>query len=359
MLAGSAALPGQETNTVGPPALKDFQLPGERTTPPVQAPQPTPPVRSAPAPAAERPAPRATAPAPAREAPAPAARPVERPAAALPSAPPATRAPAPSAAEAAPAPAPLPQQAQPQPLPQAVPPAATAPAPLPAAPAADAGSWSWLWLAIPALLGLGAFFALGRRRRPVRKAASKAQRAAAPAPPPPAPAPPPAPRARLEVQFLPARAASTDSAAMVEFELVLKNVGDEPARNIRIDTRMFNASAQADIATFLKGAIHDKSGSPHVTIEPGAELRLKSAIGLPLEELREIEIQGRRLFVPVVASNVAYDWGEDGAGRSSLSWLVGRESENPAAKMGGFRLDLGPRIYRSVGVRALQPAMVA
>ena len=221
---------------------------------------------------------------------------------------------------------------------------------------------SWLWVAIPAALGLAAFFLIGRRRRPARRSSARAERSA-PLPAAP-PAPPPAPRAKLEIQFVPARAAATDSAALVDFELVLVNKGDAPARNIRIDTRMFNASAQQDIAAFLKGPIHEQSGSPHVSIEPGGELRLNSAIGMPLEQLREIEIQGRRLFVPVVASNVAYDWeaeaGADaGTARTSLSWLVGREPENPAAKMGGFRLDLGPRIYRSVGVRPMTLAEVA
>jgi hypothetical protein len=52
-----------------------------------------------------------------------------------------------------------------------------------------------------------------------------------------------------------------------------------------------------------------------------------------------------------VAINVAYNWGPDGAGRTSKSWLVGREAEQPSQKMGAFRLDLGPRIYRSVGQR--------
>jgi hypothetical protein len=355
LILGSGALLAQETNTVGPAELKDFRLPGERTTPPATAqpvPQAPPPATAQPRAASttERPTPprpttaapapqRAPTPAPARTADAPAAPPAPAPA------------PAPATSAAPPAATATPPGRLQLPIP-----APAAPAPAPAAPAAEesGGGWGWLWVAVPAALGLLAFFGLGRRRRPARRvAAERRPRAAAAAPPAP-PAPAPAPRARLEIEFVPARAAATDTAATVEFEFVLKNVGDATAGNIRIDTRMFNASARAEIAEFLKGPIHDLSGSPHVTIPPGEELRLTSAIALPKEQVREIELQGRRLFVPVVASNVAWDYGEDGGDRVSLSWLVGRESQDPAAKMGGFRLDLGPRIYRSVGVRPMK-----
>ena len=170
---------------------------------------------------------------------------------------------------------------------------------------------------------------------------------------------PPAPRARLEVEFLPEKAASTEREAIVHFDLVLRNVGDTEARNIRIDSRMFNANGEQEIDGFLNGPIHDHSGSPHVTIPPGETLSLASAIALPKSEVREIELHGHRLFVPVVAINVAYDWADDGKGRTSRSWLVGREPEQPSAKMGAFRLDSGPRIYRSVAQRPTKLANVA
>ena len=83
---------------------------------------------------------------------------------------------------------------------------------------------------------------------------------------------------------------------------------------------------------------------------------------MPKDEVRSIEVQGRTIFVPIVAINVAYDWGEGenaGSGRTSMSWLVGREPDKPSDKMGPFRLDLGPRVYRSVGQRPTQLANVA
>ena len=382
---GSAPLLAQQTNTIGPPELRDFRLPGERTTPPAQTPEPQPeprqPAATTPPPATPRAEPR---PVPANPGPAPITpRAAERPAPraaepARPEAPPAAPVPVPAVQRDAP---PLATQPQPpaQPLPQE---AAPVPVPAPAAadPAPQQAGWNWLWLAVPAALALIGFFAFGRRRRDdVEDAPAEAEAEAAPPRraegPPPAPRPvakpalklppkvaavPPAPpqpvgpRAQLEVQFIPARASATEDAAVVEFELVLKNVGDAPARNIRIDTRMFNASATQEMADFLRGAIHETSGSPHVQIPPGEEMRLQSAMAMPKQDVREILMQGQRLFVPAVASIVAWDWGSEGRGRTTQSWLVGRESQTPSAKMGAFRLDLGPRIYRQVGVRPLK-----
>ena len=133
--------------------------------------------------------------------------------------------------------------------------------------------------------------------------------------------------------------------------MLLRNVGTTTAANIRIDTKLFNAGAETEIKTFLGGPIHEQSGSPHVTIPPGEELRLGSTIAMAKEDVREIVVEGRSLFVPAVAIKVAYNWASGGAGRTSKSWLVGREAEQPSQKMGAFRLDLGPRIYRSVGQR--------
>ncbi|HEY7809000.1 MAG TPA: hypothetical protein VIA98_01315 [Allosphingosinicella sp.] len=391
-LTGSPAL-GQETNTLGPAELRDFRLPGQRTTPPAPVQQPEP-KASTPAPATATPAP-ATEPRPA--APNPPRPAAERRSQATPAPSPATTA-TPAAQPPQPAPqepatveptevAPLPVTVAPA-QPQAAQPQAPAPAPARAASPPASGAFNRLWLAIPAALALLGFLALRRRRKgddaeedqvveTLAEAEPQVQERprSLPQTPPPAlkpaakpalklppkvravPAAPPqpvGPRAILEVEFIPARASSTEEAAIVEFELVLKNVGDAPAGNIRIDTRMFNATATKEMAEFLKGPIHDESGSPHVQIVPGDELRLASAMAMPKQDVREIMMQGQRLFVPAVASIVAWNWGDGEKGRLSLSWLVGRETENKADKMGAFRLDLGPRIYRQVGVRPLK-----
>jgi hypothetical protein len=163
-------------------------------------------------------------------------------------------------------------------------------------------------------------------------------------------------RARIEVDIRPDRASATDDGAFVHYGLVLTNRGDAPARNIRIDGRMFNASADGEVERYFEAPIHAVSGSPHVAIAPGQSITLDGQIGMPRGEIHAIEVQGRVIFVPLVAMNVAYDW-DGGSGRTSTSWLVGRQASGPAAKMGAFRLDLGPRIYRQVDRREARKQM--
>ena len=180
-----------------------------------------------------------------------------------------------------------------------------------------------------------------------------------PAPEPEAaPEAPPAPRPWIELDIVPERAAATEAEVYVRYALTLTNKGDSDARNIRIDPRLFNAGAEGEMMTFFQGPIHDQSGSPQIVIAPGRTLKLNAQVAMPNAELREIELAGRRIFVPMVAINVAYDWTDGGTGRTSRSWLVGREAETPTEKMGPFRLDLGPRIYRSVGRREARLVMV-
>jgi hypothetical protein len=254
--------------------------------------------------------------------------------------------------------------------PQAPPPLVTAPVEtgpeLPTtAEAPAAGSWSWPWLLLPLLVGLGLLIAYRARSRRTEEqdeeslaSALGSMPAADPTPKPVEPVVEVGPRPWLELDFVPVKAAATPTEALVHFDLVMRNVGNAPAGNIRIDARMFNASAQAEIGRFLDGPIHPKSGSPHVLIEPGGELKLASKVAMPNEDLREINVQGRSIFVPIVAANIAYDWGQSGSGRTSKSWLVGREAASPTAKMGAFRLDQGPRIYRSVDRREAKMAQM-
>lgn len=369
ILLGLAAAPApalaqnETSNTIGPPQLKDFSLPGQRTTPPAT---PTPAPATQPPVAAPR-TPTAAAPAATRERPAqvprtdaPPPRFETEPVAAAPS--PASTEPVPPAA-----PPPVETFSAPQPEQEA--------APAPAAAEAEPQGPGWLWPAAGGalLLALAAFLLLRRRRAAAeRERARDAARGelggllsgrAEPAPEPePGPAPvaeaPAAPRPWLELDIVPERAAATENEVYVRYALTLTNKGEADARNIRIDPRLFNAGAEGEMLSFFQGPIHDQSGSPHVVIPPGRTLKLNGQVAMPNAELREIELAGRRIFVPMVAINVAYDWADGGAGRTSRSWLVGREAEVPTEKMGPFRLDLGPRIYRSVGRREARLVMV-
>ncbi|WP_332812065.1 hypothetical protein [Sphingomonas sp.] len=194
-----------------------------------------------------------------------------------------------------------------------------------------------------------------------------------PAPAPPAPAAP-APavsagsgvvglaiRPWLNLEFIPDRAAATQTEAVVQYELLIKNVGNMVAGNIRVAARMFNAGADQDeqINAFFSQKIGTgPSVSKVLAIPPRKGARLRSAVSMSNEEVREISVQGRRLFIPLVAINVLYEWGNRRSGQTAASYLVGREPDAPEGKMGPFRLDLGPRVYRSVGQRPNKVALV-
>ena len=335
-LPGAAAL-AQNASTVGPPQLRDFQLKGERRPAPAQ-PQPQPAPAPTPPPAADRPAPSSADPPPARE-----------------------RAPAPRAdrRNAEPRPAPPPGAAIPSrpqdifQLPDA--PAANAPAAAPqtGAPPATGGENEpislWLYLVTVALAGLGAVLLLRRRRRhaaavPVQALVAEAD---------PAPRPAPVPRPWLELELKAERAASTESEAWVEFEMVVRNTGKSTARNIRINARMFNAGNEQDkeIGAFFKTKGEGRRTHVIPELPAGERGLIQGTVTMPREEMRALQVNEQLLFIPVVGVNTVYDWGEGRTGQTSKSYVIGRELGAASAKMGAFRLDLGPRIYRTVGQR--------
>lgn len=338
--AGAPAL-AQEGNTIGPPQLRDFQLKGERRTPPPPPQQVVP----APAPAA---APRAPAPAPAaarrpepreRTSPAEERRPsAERPAPApaLPSQPENVfRLPQDPAGEA---PLPAPAGAPPQTAPAAP------------APPREQGPPLWLYLAGAGIAALGIALYRRRRRRADRAAAAEAEASAAP---PPAPRPEPIPRPWLELELRAERAAQTDEEAWVEFEMILRNTGKSTARNIRMNARLFNAGREQDkeIGAFFK--TKGEGRRTHVIPElPAGERGLvQGTVSMPREEMRALQVNDQLLFIPVVGVNLVYDWGEGRTGQTSKSYVIGRDLGAEKDKMGAFRVDLGPRVYRTVGQR--------
>ena len=339
----------QETsNTIGPPQLRDFQLRPKQTI--VTQPNPNQaPVRIAPPP-------------PAQSAPTgqPAQTPTDRtrsPAAAARRAPDQVQqaTPAVQAAPAAPQPSLAPPALEPQPSADAAPqPAVDENAPPPADAPADAPAW-WLYALGLALAGLGGWALL--RRRAAATAAPPHEPELVPAVPvtatPSAPRPDPVPRPWLELELKTERASFTAAEAVVAFELAISNTGGSPARNLRIDIKMFNAGREQDreIGSFFKTAGREstKLNLPGIGADSSGVIR--GEVAMPLEEMRAVKLDGRMLFIPVVAVNLLYDWGNGRTGHSAKSYVIGRELQESPEKMGAFRVDQGPRIWRTVGQR--------
>lgn len=258
----------------------------------------------------------------------------------------------------------------------------------------DGGSLPWPWIAaLAALIGGGAFIAWSRRGRRQRyadpgrlafaglapdvgesKPFPPARPRPDPAPPraqpvPPAPRPDPVPprdqpvpkpadsglivstklKPQLNVEFHPDRVVVTEQDVMLQFEIVIANVGSAPARDVLVEGRLFTAHIGQDqeIAAFFQSP--QTEGDRMSSIAPLGRISLKSVARLPLDQVHRFEAGGRKMFVPMIGFNIMYRFGTSD-GQASASFLVGRGNEADE-KLAPFRIDLGPRIFRGLASR--------
>jgi MYXO-CTERM domain-containing protein len=245
-----------------------------------------------------------------------------------------------------PQPAPGETQTPAQVPPQAAPPPADTPEPAEVTPL-----WYYL-VPAAALAALGGILFLRRRRRGDARAEAMAAAALIDNPPPP-PRPEPVPRPWLELELKAERAAWADPEASVEFEMVIRNTGKSAARNVRVNARMFNAGREQDqeIGAFFKTKGEGRRTHVIGELPPGESGLIQGAVSMSREEMKALQVNEQLLFVPVVGVNLVYDWGNGRTGQTSKSYVIGRELGEETEKMGAFRLDLGPRVYRTVGQR--------
>jgi hypothetical protein len=190
----------------------------------------------------------------------------------------------------------------------------------------------------------------------------------APAPPasPPAPAPKtgnPAPQSAapvpsgvvstrlrpwLEIELKPERAIVDDQKAAVAFELSVYNSGSVPARAVVLEATLFNAGPvhHQQIQLFFDNPVG--KGDPIPVIMPMKRATVNTTVFLPRDQVRPIEIEGRALFVPIIAVNALYSSTGTKA-QTSASYIVGKETGGE--KLAPFRVDLGPRIFRGLAAR--------
>ncbi|HEY7006239.1 MAG TPA: hypothetical protein VH392_07105 [Sphingomicrobium sp.] len=181
----------------------------------------------------------------------------------------------------------------------------------------------------------------------------------APAPPPAAPkAPPPASlgivstrlRPWIEIGFHPLRCVLENERVTMEFELELFNSGSAPARAVLAEASLFNAGATQDreIGNFFANPV--AQGERIAVIPPLKRVALKTQVVAPRAHLQAYELGGHEVFVPIIGFNALYSW-SGGEGQTSASYLLGRDTKGE--KMGPFRLDLGPHIFRGVASKLL------
>ncbi|MGI8931024.1 MAG: hypothetical protein ACR2FK_01395, partial [Sphingomicrobium sp.] len=197
--------------------------------------------------------------------------------------------------------------------------------------------------------------------KPAAKAAPPWPTATKPAPAPTSdPTPPPQAasdggivstrlKPELNVEFVPDRAVVTDREVLLQFDVTIINSGSAPARDVLVEGKLVTAHAAQDVEIAGFFAAPAGQGDRMALIPPLGRVALKSAVRLPLDQLHSFEVDGRKLFVPLVALNILFRSGS-GDGHASASYLVGRGG-NDDAKLAPFRLDLGPRIFRGLSAR--------
>jgi hypothetical protein len=265
--------------------------------------------------------------------------------------------------------------AAPTAVPAAVP--TFAPAPQPPARLAGHGFGMLAWLLEALALALAGAFLFWRSRGRFMFAGSAhfdlfTAPEAAPAPEP-APAPPPAAPPRqaaaprpaapaaagvvssrlrpwVEIGFHPVRCVLDDQRVVVEFDLELFNSGSAPARAVLAEATLFNAGPAQDsqIGAFFANPVG--KGDRIAVIPPLKRLAIRTQAVAPRDQVLAYELAGRPVFVPLIAFNALYSW-SGGEGQTSVSYLIGRDTKSD--KLGPFRLDLGPHIFRGLAARLL------
>jgi len=155
----------------------------------------------------------------------------------------------------------------------------------------------------------------------------------------------------LEIEFKPQRGVIDEQKAAVAFELTVLNSGSVPARDVLLEASLFNAGPVQDqqIQLFYDNPVAKGDRIP--VIPPLQKVSVNTAVFLARDQVRAIEIEGRELFVPMIAFNALYRW-SGGEGQTSASYLVGKETKSE--KLAPFRLDQGPRLYRGLAAREHQ-----
>jgi hypothetical protein len=136
-------------------------------------------------------------------------------------------------------------------------------------------------------------------------------------------------------------------SAAVEYDISVRNIGDSAARAVRLEVRLLSASAQQDaLLNNLFAAPIERPTVAPFDLPPGSAIELGGMAMLPKESLSVMTVEGRALFVPVVAINALYQW-EGGAGQAARSFVIGID-RGAGAKLAPFRLDAAARMHDAV-----------
>ena len=109
----------------------------------------------------------------------------------------------------------------------------------------------------------------------------------------------------LEIEFSPEAAIVDEEKGAIQFEVTIFNSGSAPARDVHVEGALFNASPDQDQVLGQFFAQPNGQGGDRISIPPLQRMSFRSLVTLPREQLRLFQVEGRTLFVPLVAFNAA------------------------------------------------------
>jgi len=124
--------------------------------------------------------------------------------------------------------------------------------------------------------------------------------------------------------------------------------GTKPARTGWDETSDRYVQHRDGYVELLEVRVGTKMDCPRCHTELSVPFNETKAITCEYCKLRGHSPHIAAMFVPLIAFNALYAWAR-GEGQSSCSYLIGTQTKGE--KLGAFRLDLGPRIFRHLAAR--------
>lgn len=242
---------------------------------------------------------------------------------------------------------------------------------LPSVPAPQPGDsqrspwfWALLGAGATALAGLAGWLLLRRSEPAYEDCDEPVAAVAPPAPPPPPPPPAPAPTEPVaavavepfEITVSPVRIDVTETEAVIELELLIANLQDAPAENIRLALAIVSARPEQDV---VSAGFHAQPSEPvgaPFDLQPGAGGRIPVRLSLPRERIHVVEVAGRPMFVPMLMVELRWRGGLS-LKRFGADFMLGTAGQG--GKLGPIWLDRGQPQVRLAATRYITRAAAA
>ncbi len=152
---------------------------------------------------------------------------------------------------------------------------------------------------------------------------------------------------------MPRRAGTNLTSATVDFELAIRNIGSVAANDVRVMVQLLTANPHqnAQLQTVFDRPTDQPIMAPFA-LDPQDTARINAVGTLAIEKINRLELEGRPMFVPIMAVRAVYNWagnrGDRGSTANAYILGVGREGQG---KMQPLWLDAGPRMAERITYR--------